>query len=1023
MLGARLLQRLFPSVRRLEHGRFAFFSGLFALLTFAQTVGLAASEALFLARRGPDELPLAFVLASALTVTGSLAYAMLVGRRRNDTLFIQMLGLSALLLLVLGAMAWQGMSVAFLALYCAFYLLQAVFVNLHYWTFAADFFDTIASKRLFPLFAVGSSTGGVVGGLLSAGLCQVAPVEVLIVPWVGGLLAAGGLVWWGRHHLRRWGPLGLEEADESSVEGVRGALRYLQRSSLARWLVLSVVGMVFSLFLIQFLYSRAFQESLGSAEELAAFIGVYLALTNVIEIAVSRVLTPMLIARFGVAQANLLHPLLTIATFVLLAADSRIYAAVIARMNRELLENAMAMPIRSLSYNALPFRFRGRMRAFLEGIVTFAAMSVAGGALMLLGTENLQVGWLCLVGGGAALVYFVSNLQVRREYLRSLVHELGAGRLDLAEVSGELGAADVAGLAEQFERLLEEDGSTAASILQLAPLLAERGFTEALHRGASHADPRVRIACLDALALNPSPSLVALIVTCLADDREDVRLSAARAAAFSPPEEHPEALERALYEALIDEDAAVRAEAALHLGTDGLATLEEMAASDDEAHAVNALERLPAALLERARARSDEEQAAVRAAAVAAITRLSSAAGLAPEQLLEDLRHPDPRVRRAAAEALGAQGDEARAPALAEMLDDSTRAVRSAASEALSRLGDAGVQSAATVLGGLRVWTVDAALNTLAAADTTLSRQILAQAFRDRVIDAWKGLVALTVLSSDGSLPSRFMQTALGNSVARSHWVAFRILELIEDPAVVRSVTKGLRVQSMRARADALEVLTHLGEREAAQLLALLLESGPLPDKISSVTGVVPIPSGPGAMLRQLQDSSDRWIKMAATILASDDFEVGDQEVRTMEGLLALRNVSLFTHLTLEQLEVINQLMRESHYLVGEAVVREGDEGDDLYVLLEGAVDCFKNHGTKEEIFLSTLTTGMYFGEIAIFDSAPRSATVVVTNDARLLSLDGERFKQLIVQTPEIAFEIFRVLTARIRAAEERTEG
>ena len=44
----------------------------------------------------------------------------------------------------------------------------------------------------------------------------------------------------------------------------------------------------------------------------------------------------------------------------------------------------------------------------------------------------------------------------------------------------------------------------------------------------------------------------------------------------------------------------------------------------------------------------------------------------------------------------------------------------------------------------------------------------------------------------------------------------------------------------------------------------------------------------------------------------------------------------------------------------------------------------------------------------------------MVTRDVRLLTLDGDRFKQLIVQTPEIAFEIFRVLTARIRAAEDR---
>ena len=61
-----------------------------------------------------------------------------------------------------------------------------------------------------------------------------------------------------------------------------------------------------------------------------------------------------------------------------------------------------------------------------------------------------------------------------------------------------------------------------------------------------------------------------------------------------------------------------------------------------------------------------------------------------------------------------------------------------------------------------------------------------------------------------------------------------------------------------------------------------------------------------------------------------------------------------------------------------------------------------------------------YFGEMAILDGAPRSATVVAGTDARLLKLNGERLNELILQTPEIAFELFRVLTQRIRTAEER---
>jgi CRP-like cAMP-binding protein len=57
---------------------------------------------------------------------------------------------------------------------------------------------------------------------------------------------------------------------------------------------------------------------------------------------------------------------------------------------------------------------------------------------------------------------------------------------------------------------------------------------------------------------------------------------------------------------------------------------------------------------------------------------------------------------------------------------------------------------------------------------------------------------------------------------------------------------------------------------------------------------------------------------------------------------------------------------------------------------------------------------------MAILSDEPRSATAVVSKPARLLSLRGEPLKELILDMPEISFEIFRVLTARVKAAEGR---
>jgi hypothetical protein len=150
-------------------------------------------------------------------------------------------------------------------------------------------------------------------------------------------------------------------------------------------------------------------------------------------------------------------------------------AAVAARVNRELLDNALATPVRSLLYNAMPLQLRGRMRAFLEGIVVYAGMSIAGVVLLFLDRPDPR--WLCLAGAAASLVYLGASVGARRAYLGSLVTQLRAGRLDLADVHGEIGGWEASKLAELWEQLLLEEGSRPSrSLLQLVPELAARGI-------------------------------------------------------------------------------------------------------------------------------------------------------------------------------------------------------------------------------------------------------------------------------------------------------------------------------------------------------------------------------------------------------------------------------------------------------------------------------------------------------------------------------------------------------------------
>jgi HEAT repeat protein len=1012
------LWKLLPGVRPPERASFLFFLSLSGLIFFAQTIGLATAEALFLARVGVAHLPLAFVLASGVAVAGSLAYAAVVGRRRNDLLFVQLLLLAAGTLLVLGLAVRGGLFWAPFALLCVYYLAQAVFLN-HFWTFAGDYFDILATKRLFPLFQIGSSLGGVLGGATTAVVVRLVSPEILLYVWVVALALAAGLVGSTRSRLRRWYPVELEERDESSVEGLRVAARFLRRSTLGRTLIISTVGLMLVLFLLQYLYSAVFVRSFPHEAALATFLGAYLAITSLLEIGFEGFVTPRLIRRLGVGSANLVHPVLTLLAFGLLAVDPRLYAGVLARVNREMLDDAMAAPVRVLVQNALPARLRGKIRAFLDGMVVHAGMVLAGGVLILLGPA-VEMGWVCAAGAAAALLYLGANLGVRRAYLTSLVAGVRSGRVDLREQSGELGKFEIGRLVDLWGSLAFEERQPHPSpaARQLARLLARRRVLDPLVGALSHDRSAVRRAAAEALSECPEEAAAALAASRNDPDAE-VRLLVVRAWPERAAEGEGNQPLEWLRPLLADPDPRVRAEAARHLGSDGESVLARMALAADPAIAESALRTLPPALVSLAVRRADDNDPRIRAAALQALSQVGGPAPLDLSRLLREFAHSDAAVRCAAVAALSTRPEPEAETALASALGDPAREVRHSAALQVARLGERGVELATAALETQPIWAAEAAFLAIAQSGASNARPTLASQLRLRALQAWTAFRALKVLPVNGDLPARFLRAAYEDALIQNRKLAFRILELLADATVVRTVEKVLLFGSGRLRAEALEVLSHLGDREAAHLLVLTLEQtthAGTPDP-SSLEREGPEPLE--EVLAEARRALNRWIRIAG---AAYDDRAARMEAN-MERLLALRNVSLFSQMSLDQLEAVNGLLIESQFVSGEVVFWEGDPGKELYLITEGAVDVVKDHGTDRAVQLAQLGVGSCVGEIAVVDQSPRTATAVAAEDSTLLALGGDRFKELIYDMPELAFAIFGVLTDHLRRSDARLQA
>ncbi len=101
-----------------------------------------------------------------------------------------------------------------------------------------------------------------------------------------------------------------------------------------------------------------------------------------------------------------------------------------------------------------------------------------------------------------------------------------------------------------------------------------------------------------------------------------------------------------------------------------------------------------------------------------------------------------------------------------------------------------------------------------------------------------------------------------------------------------------------------------------------------------------------------------------------------------------------------------------------EVICRQGERGEQMYVVQAGRAVVVREDGGGE-VILGELKAGDIFGEMAIFDRQPRSATVRSKGNARVLTLDKRAFLRRVHEDPSLAFQILQKMSLRIRGLNE----
>lgn len=135
---------------------------------------------------------------------------------------------------------------------------------------------------------------------------------------------------------------------------------------------------------------------------------------------------------------------------------------------------------------------------------------------------------------------------------------------------------------------------------------------------------------------------------------------------------------------------------------------------------------------------------------------------------------------------------------------------------------------------------------------------------------------------------------------------------------------------------------------------------------------------------------------------------------KTESRINILKGIPIFNELTNREMKLISKLFYERHYNEGEAVFEIGQPGAAMFIIEQGEVQIVRYNKFGEEIVLAELGNGEFFGELAMLDNSPRSATAKTSRSSSMMAIFREDLDKFLKDNPEIGVKVLKKLASVI---------
>ena len=140
-----------------------------------------------------------------------------------------------------------------------------------------------------------------------------------------------------------------------------------------------------------------------------------------------------------------------------------------------------------------------------------------------------------------------------------------------------------------------------------------------------------------------------------------------------------------------------------------------------------------------------------------------------------------------------------------------------------------------------------------------------------------------------------------------------------------------------------------------------------------------------------------------------------------IERIIFLKQVTFFQNMSIEQLKVLASICEEQSVPANTRIFQEGEPGGEVFMVVKGRVAIEREGDRKDSVIrLSTIEARSSFGEMSLFDDSPRNSSALSLEDSTLLTLRVEHLIALIRQYPDLSLELIKILSQRMREANDQ---